>query len=47
MTLQQFLKAVGGKEESMIEFKGEEALEAVKRNGDALQYVNKNIFDIA
>jgi len=45
MNLQEFLEEVGGSESQIIGFATEqEALEAVKRNGDALQYVNKSVF---
>lgn len=45
MNLQEFLNEVGGKESDIIVYASEkEALEAVKRNGDALRYVNKKIF---
>ena len=40
MTLQEFLRKVGGKESDIVEYKGNEALEAVKQSGDALKYVN-------
>jgi len=39
MTLQEFLRKVGGKESDIVEYKGNEALEAVKQSGDALKYV--------
>ena len=42
MNLQEFLKEVGGKESQIISYTSvEESLEAVKRNGDALQYVKE------
>ena len=41
MTLKQFLKAVNGNESSIIEYRGDEAMEAVKQDGDALQYVKE------
>ena len=45
MNLQEFLKEVGGSESQIIEFATEqEALEAVKEDGDALRYVNKSVF---
>lgn len=45
MDLQEFLNEIGGKESDIIDFASEEeALEAVKRNGYALQYVNKKVF---
>ena len=40
-TLKQFLEEVGGKEEDIIEYRGAKALEAVKQNGYALQYVRE------
>ncbi len=41
MNLAQFLKEVNGKEENIKNLKGNEALEAVKQNGYALQYVKE------
>ena len=46
MKLKEFLKKVGGEEDSIIEYKGKEALEAVKRNGDALRYVKEQTEEI-
>jgi len=46
MTLNEFLKKVNGKERDIIEYKGEEALEAVKQNDYALQYVNEQTEEI-
>jgi len=39
MKLSEFLKEVDGTEEDIINYSGEEALEAVRENGYALQYV--------
>jgi hypothetical protein len=45
MNLKEFLKVVGGDECNIIEIATElEALEAVKQDGDALQYVKKSVF---
>ena len=39
MNLQEFLNEVNGRESDIVCYAGEEALAAVKCNGDALQYV--------
>lgn len=44
MKWNKFLNEVGGKEERVFCYKGKDALEAVKQNGDALQYVDKSVF---
>lgn len=44
MTLKEFLKVVGGDESCIVSYTKSKALEAVKQNGYALQYVNKSIF---
>lgn len=44
MNLQEFLNEVGGSESSIICYTKKEELEAVKRNGYALQYVDKRVF---
>lgn len=44
MKLDEFLKEVDGRESDIINYSGKEALEAVKRNGYALKYVDKSIF---
>ena len=41
MKLEKFLETLGKKESDIIEYKGKEALEAVKQNGYALQYVKE------
>ena len=41
MTLKEFLKKVRGREESIVEYSEIKALEAVKQNGYALQYVKE------
>ena len=46
MTLNQFLNKVNKKEEEIVSYFGKEALEAVKRNGLALQYVKDQTKDI-
>lgn len=45
MTLEQFLKRVDGKEEQIVEYRGDEALKAVENDSDALRYLDKSIFD--
>jgi hypothetical protein len=39
MNLEQFLKAINGKESDIKEYNGAEAMAAVERNGNALLYV--------
>ena len=39
MKLSEFLKEVGGCEDDIVEYKGEEALKAVKQDGYALRHV--------
>lgn len=46
MKLSEFFEEVGGKESSIIVYVGAEALEAVKQDSDALQYVDKSILDV-
>ena len=46
MGLQEFLNEVGGKESDIVCYTKEEALEAVKQNGDALRYVKEQTSDI-
>jgi len=46
MNLQEFLKIVWWKEEDIIEYKWEEALEVIKQNWDALQYVKEQTPEI-
>ncbi len=46
MTLEEFLKEVNGSETSIIEYKGEEALEVVKINGHMLKYIREQTQDI-
>jgi len=41
MKLSEFLKQVNKKESDIIDLKGDEALAAVKQNGDALLYVKE------
>lgn len=41
MKLQEFLKKVNWKESDIIEYKGEEAMNEVKQNWDALKYVKE------
>ena len=45
MKLKDFLELNNLSERNIISYSGEEALEAVKENGYALQYVDKSIFD--
>jgi len=46
MKLSEFLKQVNGRIERIVIIKSQkEAMEAVERNGYALQYVNPNIFE--
>ena len=46
MTLQEFLKAVGGKESDIISYSGQKAMAAVKQNGYSLQYVKEQTPEI-
>ena len=46
MNLEQFLKEVKGKESDIVNIPSNEALEAVKKNGYALQYVKDQTKDI-
>ena len=46
MILSEFLDAVCGDEQDIIKYTPAEALEAVKQNGDSLQYVNTQTEDI-
>ena len=47
MTLTEFLKITKkeGRREEIVILEGEEAIEAVKRDGYSLQYVNIKIFE--
>ena len=46
MTLDQFLESVGGKESSIVEHSGDEAMKAVESDGDALRYVKEQTVDV-
>ena len=46
MNLKQFLKEVKGKESDIVNIPANEALEAVKQDGYALQYVKDQTKDI-
>ena len=46
MTLKEFLKKVNGEESGIIDYDGKEALEAVKQDGDLLQYVKDQTSEI-
>jgi len=46
MTLKEFLEKFNREEKDIIEYKGEEALEKVKQDGNALRYVNNQTLEI-
>jgi len=46
MKLSEFLNKFGADETSIINYAGIQAIEAVKRNGYALRYVDVRIFEI-
>ena len=46
MTLEQFLNKFKREESEIIEYKGDEALKAVKEDGDALRYVKEQTEEI-
>ena len=46
MNLKSFLLSINRQESEIIELTGEKALEAVKSNGDALQYVKEQTVEV-
>ena len=44
MKLTEFLRLFNKNENEIIQYSGAEALEAVKQDGYALQYVDKSVF---
>jgi hypothetical protein len=46
MKLSDFLKEVNRSEEDIINYSGEEALEAVKKNGSSLKYAHNQTLEI-
>ena len=46
MTLEEFLGKVNGKESNIIEYNNSDSLEAVKQDGDSLQYVKEQTSEI-